>query len=297
MAVSIAVPYAEGFPVSRCRGTRPVGAIAGRGSPSGTPSADIAVGCERHQLGLTRVSSSGLAAFRSTRQSPTANTCPCGIDPVDADRVTSRPIWRLLVRAAICRQHGRRHPASVTYSHSSLAGPGTDLRIAGRSRRSGSPSSSRLSCTGGAHACSGPRLRARRPLPRLRRGLMYRLARLLPVLGKAERDPIQGADNADCILKGFAGIDGDLQSVPFRMAAQLAKGPASDRLRYAQRVASAQNGPSPREVQTAKPLPALADSLRNSGQLLIRRSFGAPVAVRRTGQQWTRTSGSRRPCA
>jgi hypothetical protein len=187
-------------------------------------------------------SSAGLA-FRSARQSRTANTCPSGIDPVDADRVTSRPICRLLVRAAICRQHGRRHPASVTYSHPSLSGPGTDLRIAGRSRRSSSPRSSRPTCTGTPHACSRPRLRARRPRPRLRRGLMCRLARLLPVLGKAERDPIQGAENADCVLKGFTGIDGDLQSIP---SAWPRWPPSSARDRRAIAYATSKESPLPR---------------------------------------------------
>jgi hypothetical protein len=145
--------------------------------------------------------------------------------------VISPPVRWLLVRVAICRQHRRRHPASLTHSQPRLASPGTDLRIAGRTHRSGSPSSPRLPCTGVADGRSGSRPRARRPLPRPRRALLGRLARLLPVLGNDERDPIQGAENADRVLKGFTGIDGDLQNIPLRMAAmaaQLAKRPASD---------------------------------------------------------------------
>jgi hypothetical protein len=141
------------------------------------------------------------------------------------------PVRWLLVRVAICRQHRRRHPASLTHRQPRLASPGTDLRIAGRTHRSGSPSSPRLPCTGVADARSGSRPHARRPLPRLRHALLGRPARLLPVLGNDERDPIQGAENTDHVLKGFTGIDGDLQNIPLRMAAmaaQLAKRPASD---------------------------------------------------------------------
>src|SRR3954453_22958410 len=58
-----------------------------QGIPKRDDYADIAASCERHQLALTCVSSSGLA-FRSTRQSRSAELRPCGIDPVDADRVS-----------------------------------------------------------------------------------------------------------------------------------------------------------------------------------------------------------------
>jgi hypothetical protein len=143
--------------------------------------------------------------------------------PVSERRVLPPAVRWLLVRVAICRQHRRRHPASLTHRQPRLASPGTDLRIAGRTHRSGSPSSPRLPFTGVADGRSGARPRARRPLPRPRHALLGRLARLLPALGNDQRDPIQGAENADRLLKGFTGIDGDLHNIPLRMAAMAAQ--------------------------------------------------------------------------
>lgn len=117
---------------------------------------------------------------------------------------------QLLVCAAISRHHRRRHPASVTHSQPSVAGPRADLRIADSTRRSGGRASPRPLRLPAGDACSGPRFRGHPLPPRL--GLLGRRARLWTLFGNDKRDPIQGAENANCILEGFTGVDGQSQS-------------------------------------------------------------------------------------
>jgi hypothetical protein len=168
-------------------------------------------------------------------------------------------VWQLLVCAAVCRHHRLRHPASVAHSHPGLPGPGTDLRVAGSARRSSGRSSSWPLRYRAGDPRSVPRLRGR-PL-RSRGGLLGGLVGHRPVVGHDEGDPIQGAENADRVLEGFTGIEGQSHRIAFLRGrddrSSSPSGPGGIRHRCGQGSPAAPMGNShrwPRQVSAQHPI-------------------------------------------